>query len=105
MRTQRTIVTAGLLTVILTTALWLLPAGGHATPRPSCATVIARSGNTCVATCFGDAHLFCESDPACLQLVAQIARDLASSAAGTDACDEAVAEVEAFAATVCLCTF
>jgi hypothetical protein len=87
MRAQRTIVTAGLLALMLLPAQLLRPtvASAH-----TCITTVA--GDTCLAACIGTLQLGCGSDPACHQAIAADLKLLASTPAEeTDVCAALVA--------------
>jgi hypothetical protein len=85
MRAQRTIVTAGLLALML---LGPTVASAH-----TCITTVA--GDTCLAACIGTLQLACGSDPACHQSIAADLRLLASTPAEeTEACSTLVAAMK-----------
>jgi hypothetical protein len=75
----------------------MLGAPALANAERSCISTVA--GDTCLAQCIGNLQLDCGSDPACHQAVAAAIQMLASTPAGTDMCDAAVANARA----VCEC--
>jgi hypothetical protein len=98
MRT-RTIVTTGLLTLMLCAGLLLRPSLAQtAATGPSCITTIA--GNTCLAQCIGSLQQSCGADAGCHQTVAAAVSMLAETPAGTAMCAAEVANAKA----VCGCS-
>jgi hypothetical protein len=91
MSVRRTIVTAGLLAIMLCGALLISPDVATAARSDSASCISTVAGDTCLAHCIGNLQRDCEPSPACHQEVAAAIQALASTPAGSPMCAELVA--------------